>query len=263
MKRLVFALALSASVIGSTALAADIAAPALVPPPIYVSSPLVYDWTGFYIGGNLGLGWNSGSFADPFGNTFSPNTGTQFLGGGQVGLNYQFNNGVLVGAEADFDWLANSSNSASTITLMGPSGASTGGNTASVTVNNRSLTTITGRVGWAWDRVLLYGKGGGAWVGANNPTVTINGAPATISTSNNNWGWTAGLGAEWAFWGNWSARVEYDFVGLSQTFTLLTPVPPVGSGTATIPAGDQFAANNRNIQMVNVGINYKFGPWWW
>ena len=128
MKWLVFALALSASVVGSAAQAADIPAPALVPPPIYVSSPLVSNWTGFYIGGNLGIGWNSGGFADPFGNTFSPNTGTDFLGGGQVGLNYQFNNGVLVGAEADFDWLANSTNSTNTITLMGPSGASTGGN---------------------------------------------------------------------------------------------------------------------------------------
>ena len=129
-----------------------------------------------------------------------------------------------------------------------------------MTVNNRWLTTVTGRFGWAWDRVLLYGKGGGAWVGSNNPTLTINGAPVAILTSNSNGGWTAGLGAEWAFWGNWSARIEYDFVGLNnQSFIIPT------SGRKASPAGDQFNGNNRNIQMVNVGINYKFwqfGPWW-
>jgi opacity protein-like surface antigen len=74
------------------------------------------------------------------------------------------------------------------------------------------------------------------------------------STSNSNSGWTAGLRAEWAFWGNWSARIEYDFIGLTnQTFVIPTSV-------RGLPAGDQFTGNNRNIQMVNVGINYKFGP---
>jgi opacity protein-like surface antigen len=70
-----------------------------------------------------------------------------------------------------------------------------------------------------------------------------------------NSGWTAGFGVEWAFWSNWSARIEYDFVGLnSRTFSLASP-------TGGLPAGDQFTSNNRNIQLANVGINYKFGPW--
>ena len=117
MKRLAFALAFSVSV-GSFAVAADLPTVAPVPPPVYLPSPpLIYNWTGFYIGGNLGAGWNGGSFSDPIGNSFSPNTSAQFLGGGQVGLNYQFNNGVLVGVEADFDWLANTSNS-NTIALV-------------------------------------------------------------------------------------------------------------------------------------------------
>jgi outer membrane immunogenic protein len=256
MKRLVFALALSASV-GSAAVAADLPAVAPVPPPVYVPSPpLIYNWTGFYIGGNLGVGWNGGNFSDSVGNSFTPNTSAQFLGGGQVGLNYQFNNGVLVGVEADFDWLANNTNSNTIGLVNNLNTPAPTGSTASATVNNRWLTTLTGRFGWAWDRVLLYGKGGGAWVGSTNPTLAINGAPVAISTNNSNWGWTAGLGAEWAFWGNWSARIEYDFVGLNnQSFVL-----PASVGG--LPAGDQFASNNRNIQMVNVGVNYKFGPWW-
>ena len=259
MKRLVFALGFSAS-IGSLAVAADLPTVAPIPPPVYLPAPpLIYNWTGFYIGGNLGGGWNGGSFSDPIGNSFSPNTRAQFLGGGQVGLNYQFNNGVLVGVEADFDSLANTANTnaiglVNTLNTPGPTGS-----TASVTVNNRWLTTVTGRLGWAWDRVLLYGKGGGAWVGSNNPTLTINGAAVAILTNNSNAGWTAGLGAEWAFWGNWSARIEYDFVGLNnQSFIIPTSV-------GGLPAGDQFNGNNRNIQMLNVGVNYKFwqfGPWW-
>jgi outer membrane immunogenic protein len=218
-------------------------------PPIYVPTPSpAYNWTGLHIGGNIGFGWNAGSFSDPLGNTLTPTTSSKFLGGGQVGFNYQFWRGVLIGADADFDWLPNESNLNSTSLLTG--------STVSFTVNNRWLTTATGRFGYAWDRVLVYGKGGGAWVGLNNPTVTINGVPVAVSSSYGNSGWTAGLGVEWAFWGNWSARIEYDFVGLSsQTFTF-----PVSAGT--LPAGDQFSGNNRNIQLVNVATNYKFDPWW-
>jgi opacity protein-like surface antigen len=58
------------------------------------------------------------------------------------------------------------------------------------------------------------------------------------------------------FCSNWSTRIEYDFVGLrSQTFTF-----PVSVGG--LPAGDQFSGSNRNIQLVNVGTNYKFDPGW-
>ena len=216
-------------------------------PPVYVAPAPVYKWTGLYFGGNLGFGWNSGSFSDPLGNTLTATTSGKFLGGGQLGLNCQFWRGILIGAEADFDWLPNSNNINGTASLVG-------GGTASVAVNNRWLTTVTGRFGYVWDRVLLYGKGGGAWVGSTNPTATINGRPVAVSSSYGNQGWTAGLGVEWAFWGNWSARIEYDFVGLnSQTFGF-----PVSAGG--LP--EQFSGNNRNIQLVNVGTNYKFDPLW-
>jgi outer membrane immunogenic protein len=161
--------------------------------------------------------------------------------------------GVVIGAEADFDWLANTNNTSNAVALVNPPGLPTG-STISVTANNRWLTTVTGRIGYAWDRVLVYGKGGGAWVGSSDSTVTIDGLPVTLSTSNSNSGWTAGAGVEWAFRRNWSARIEYDFVGLnSRTFTLANSI-------GGLPAGDQFTSSNRNIQLVNVGINYKFAP---
>jgi opacity protein-like surface antigen len=96
------------------------------------------------------------------------------------------------------------------------------GNTATATFNSRWLTTATGKLGYAWDRVLVYGKGGGAWVGADNPNLTVNGLGTTLTSSTTtNFGWTAGVGVEWAFAGNWSARIEYDFIGLqNQSITV-------------------------------------------
>ena len=79
MKRMVLAFALTIGA-ASAALAADLPAP----PPVYKELPAVYNWTGFYIGGNLGAGWNGGSFSDPIGNTLSLKSTTLFLGGGQV-----------------------------------------------------------------------------------------------------------------------------------------------------------------------------------
>ena len=104
---------------------------------------------------------------------------------------------------------------------------------------------------------MVYAKGGGAWVGSSNPRLpSRRGTFRHSCTSTSNWGWTVGAGAEYAFYGGWSARIEYDYVGLTnQTFT----VP----ATAAVLANDQFTFNNRNIQMVTAGINYKFGGWGW
>jgi outer membrane immunogenic protein len=249
MKRLVSALVLSV-VGGSAALAADIPPPPPPPraPAAYIPVAPPYNWSGLYIGGNLGVGWNSaGSISDTFGSTFSTNNNTQFLGGGQIGVNYEFWGGVVVGAEAMFDWLPNTTN---TITVTNPISG-----TASATINNRWLSTATGKLGYAWDRVLLYGKGGGAWVGTNSPSITVNGLPASFnSTSSNNFGWTAGLGVEWAFFNNWSARAEWDYVRLqNQSFTV-AGIPTPGSF-----AGDVISINNRSINMFTAGVNYKFG----
>jgi outer membrane immunogenic protein len=248
MKR-IYVAALLCGVAGGQALAADLPPP-MAPPPrapaVYVpiASP-VYNWTGFYIGGNVGAGWGQGSFTDPTGNTFSGDNAARFLGGGQVGFNYQFMGGVVIGAEADFDWRPNSNNTQTITLLPGGPGA---GNVASVTVNNQWLTTFTGRLGYAWDRVLVYGKGGGAWVGSSNPTIAIAGVTNTFGTSSSNFGWTIGAGLEYAVWGTWSVRAEYDYIGLS-------------SETLTVPGGrDVFTGSGtRNIQMVNLGVNYKFG----
>jgi opacity protein-like surface antigen len=117
MKRILIASAVALAA-GGQALAADLPPPAPMPraPATYV--PIVappYNWTGFYIGGNLGGAFTNGNFnTNIAGATVTTTSSTSFIGGGQVGANYQFWGGVVIGAEAMFDWLPNTKN---TITL--------------------------------------------------------------------------------------------------------------------------------------------------
>lgn len=244
------ALALSAPL---TAFAADlpapppppVRAPAFVPPP----PPI---WSGIYIGGNLGAAWNHGNISDSSGLfTWGTNNKTTFVGGGQIGANYQISN-VVLGVEGDFDWFANSNNSGGGTAI----GTATGLSIVQGSNNGRWLTTVTGRAGIVgWDHFLFYGKGGGAWVGSNNLTLTnlSSGGSVSIGNGKTNTGWTAGAGMEWMFAPSWTARVEYDYVGLSNK-SLTVAVPTSGGGVVA----DTFSTNNRNIQMVTVGINYLF-----
>ena len=205
---LIFALCFGATF----AFAADLPAAAPIPSPAYL--PPVYNWTGFYIGGNMGAGWSglsAGNFSDTLGSSFTAPTNTQFVGGAQVGANYQFWGGVVIGAEAMFDWLTVSHNNP--VTATDPT------NTVAVNLgvaDARWLSTATGKVGYAWDRVLLYAKGGGAWVATTSPSISVGGVPASFSgvSSTTASTWTAGFGLEWAFSGNWSARAEYDYIAL-------------------------------------------------
>ena len=254
MKRIIVTGMLS-FVAAGYALAADLP-PAPPPPPrapsVYVPvAPPPFSWTGFYIGGNFGGQWASqGNITDSLDPGISFNAGRasngSFLGGGQVGANYQFN-AFVVGVEGDFEWAANHNNNGNGVVVPSI------GQTIQVTSNNRWLTTLTGRFGFAADRLLFYGKAGGAWVGNSNFTVTNATTGFAIATSNgsSNTGWTAGAGVEWAFAENWSTKLEYDYVGLSNnSYT----VP----ATSSILPNDVFTASNHNIQMLTVGVNVIF-----
>jgi outer membrane immunogenic protein len=160
MKRLAFAAALS--ICASTALAADFPPYAAPPPPgpapYYVPPPVVppYSWGGFYVGGNLGAGWSGvGTFSDSAGSAFSSTTSSTFVGGGQFGLNYEFYSGVVIGAEVMFDWAPNTQN---TLNISNPVPAPLG-SSATATINSRWLTTVTGKLGYAWDRVACLWQG--------------------------------------------------------------------------------------------------------
>jgi outer membrane immunogenic protein len=206
--------------------------PAAVAPVVY--APPVYNWSGFYVGGNLGAGFASSSWSDPFtgaNNTFSKDG---FIGGGQIGANWQINVLVL-GIEGDFDW-----------TGLKGSGHDSLANT--INTDTQWTSTVTGRIGAAFDRLLVYGKGGVAFAHDNDSLNDTSGN--TASTSLTRTGWTAGAGLEYAFAPNWTAKIEYDYLGFgNQTLNLPTPALPTYSTNASL-----------NVQEVKAGINFKFGP---
>jgi outer membrane immunogenic protein len=234
MKKLLLVGAALTALFGGSALAADLRRPAYTPPP---PPPPVYNWTGFYIGGNLGGAWSRGSVEDSLFGLSASASRDGFIGGGQLGFNYQFSN-IVLGVEWDFDWTSLDATGSGRSTPIGFLQAS---------AETRWVSTLAARFGVAaWNSALLYGKAGVGWVD-NSATVTNLTTGASISASNRNSGWLVGAGVEWALAGNWSAKLEYDFLHLdSLTF---------GPGPFL---GDTFTTN-REIQMLKVGLNYRFG----
>jgi outer membrane immunogenic protein len=206
-------------------------APAPVAPVAY--APPVYNWSGFYIGGNVGGGFADSRWSDPF--TGATNTFNKdgFIGGGQIGANWQFN-WLVLGVEGDFDW-----------TGLKASGTDSVGDT--INTNTQWTSTATGRVGAAFDRLLVYGKGGVAFAHDNS---SMNDGFNTATTSFMRTGWTGGAGLEYALSQNWTAKLEYDYLGFgSESLNLATPARTPYTTSASL-----------DVQEVKVGINYKFGP---
>ena len=209
--------------------------------------PVLFSWTGFYLGANLGGGWAQRNITDAFnGLTFSRTSDAAFIGGGQGGFNYQINSFVM-GVEGDFDFAArnNRSNLGVVIPALG-----------TIQVSSNSillLATVAARFGLAFDHLLLYGKAGGGWIGNNNYTITnlTTGAAVTDTNSRSNSGLLAGVGIEYVFGNNVTAKLEYDYLSLSN-HTFVVPV------RSAFLAGDTFTDHSRNIQMIKVGLNYLF-----
>ena len=169
------------------------------PPP-----PPPFSWNGFYIGGDLGGVWANGNVTDNLFGLSASASRSGFIGGGEVGYNYQVNN-VVFGIEGNFDWTSlSATGNGAVIPAVGALQAS---------ANTNWVTTVAGRLGIAADRALFYVKGGGGWVG-NSASITNLTTGASISASNTNSGWLIGGGVEWAFASNWSAKIEYDYLGL-------------------------------------------------
>ena len=219
------------------ALAADLPPPGLPAPP----PPMIHNWTGFYVGINAGYGSGSSNWTDgPLGSTGSfPTSG--FLAGGTAGANYQIGQYVF-SIEGDGDWT----------NLRGSSGSTCGAIAAvvppPVTCQTQSewLATVRGRVGYAFDRILLYGTAGAAF---GNIQTGLN--PPSTFDSTIEAGWTVGAGLEVAFAPNWTAKVEYLFVDLPNASC--TTVGNCGGAAGSI------VSFNENI--VRAGVNFKFGPW--
>lgn len=221
--------------IGSAA-AADLPRPTAPVAPVAYAPAAIYDWTGFYIGAQLGAGFAGAAWSDPFtgaNNTF--NTGAGFLGGGQVGANYQLNRLVL-GVEGDFSWTGQG--------LKG-NGSDSIGDTINTDANWTS--TITGRIGAAFDRLLIYGKGGVAFAQDQSSLTDLAGNAA--GTTFVRTGWTIGAGLEYGISKNWSAKIEYDYLNFGpQALSFSTPLQPAYATSASL-----------KVQEIKAGLNFRFG----
>ena len=233
-------LALGTAVAG----AADLAGMPSLPPPT-----LVLNWTGVYLGINVGAGWARNNWTDTvlFTNFNNGNNGA-FIGGAQIGGNYQIGS-FVIGGEWDFDWAGTHTGNGILIPGVG---------TIAIRDNSRWITTVAARFGYAVNEWLFYGKLGGGWAGNNGLSVANFTTGVTLdctaltgfsSCGNSSGGWLVGAGAEWAFAPHWSLKFEYDYLGLgNRSFTV-----PV---TAPFFAGDTFTSGSRNVQMVKIGVNY-------
>jgi outer membrane immunogenic protein len=267
MKKFVFAgIAVGALVAATSVQAADLplkAAPAAVPAP-------GYDWSGLYIGGHIGGGWATNDLSDPSIGLIATFLGlppvqtvdsSGILGGVQAGWNYQIGRLVL-GSELDFSWAdVNGTNTLSFAPVGFPPGS---GFTRALTANTNWMGTSTVRLGYAHDRVMLYSKAGVAFAHTNYTSVWNTfgpGAPGVLFSGTGDKtqvGWTVGFGAEWAFWNNWSAKLEYDFMDFgSKTVTVNGAIAP---GTPGATAASFGLVNEQTIQEVKFGINYKIMP---
>lgn len=212
------------------ALAADLPArPYTKAPPPVTPPQIVYNWTGFYIGGHLGGAFGSGS-------SLGGSDG-RFMGGVQGGADYQFANNWVIGIEAQYSWLTNSNSS-----VAFPGGSI-------VTGNDRGIGSVTGRLGYAWGPTLLYAKGGYAFRDNKLGVTDATGVPlAFATTGNRDDGYTVGAGLEYMFAPNWSAKVEYQYYNFGKT-TFAAGSPPDIVG----------ASFHNDEHTVKAGLNYRFG----
>ena len=196
--------------------------------PAYKAASVVapaFNWTGFYLGLNGGFAFGAGD-GDGGG-----------IFGGTIGYNYQApGSWIVFGIEGDAGW----TNYGNSIT------ATSGALTVTASAEAQAVATLRGRIGAAFDRSLVYVTGGGAWL-RNEVSVSATAGGFTVgaSDSQNHFGYAVGAGIEHAFAPNWSAKLEYIYLGL-------------GSETYFSSIGGGIASGELNAHTIKAGINYRF-----
>ena len=258
MKKLLLVATIAVAFGGAPVFAADMPAR-----PIYKAAAApapMSDWTGFYVGANIGYGWGTAHWSDlvaPEGNLpgeFVRHNTNGVLGGLQWGYNRQIGQWVF-GFASDFDWSA----------IKGSSVCLGNANDYQATCGTKAnwITTSTFRVGWAMGQFLPYVKGG--WALARNEfnvtNIGQNGSGCCgpqadyLPTKSYRSGWTVGGGMEYAFDRNWSAFVEYDYMDFGSNQEGFTPSVPNFITT-------NFSANiNSTVSVVKGGVNFRLGDW--
>jgi outer membrane immunogenic protein len=203
----------------------------------------IYNWTGCHVGLHIGGGWGTAKWTDPAPDPgqLTTDEGTDslsgMLGGGQIGCDYQTGTWVF-GIEADASWASLSGEHPNPIFVPDVLHTKVDG-----------LGTVSGRLGYAIDKALIYAKGGAAWSHNKYPVSAPNtGTFATATESR--WGWTVGAGLEYGLTPNWSVKLEYDFLDFGTERVRLD--------CPTCSAGFFEKDIDQNIHAVKLGANYKF-----
>jgi outer membrane immunogenic protein len=251
-KRLFMASVGAIALTGSAALAAE---PLPLPPP-----PPIFTWTGVYVGAQIGYAWGTGNFNDtgfdPITRTFISgtlaNNPNGVIGGAHLGYQFQFDESVLginplvLGIEGSVDGTSLTNTAMVTFPVAFQGGTLTAQTSADV------QGSIRGKIGIAWDRLLIYGTGGVAFGGFSTDFVLVDTRfPifATANTSSTRVGWTAGGGIQYAVVNNWWVFAEYRFTDFGSIRDILFG----------LPAGAFFNGSRRLEQNeVQVGFSYRF-----
>lgn len=224
--------------LGQMALAVDLSqkpiynAPVMPPPP-------VYSWTGCYIGANIGGAFGHGSVTENITGAQVSANNSGFTGGGQIGCDYEFSNGFVIGARNMFNGMTNSKSKTFPVGAFG-------GGTAVANFNNNWFDTLTARLGYAVrPDILLYFQGGAAWADMNT-NVTYN--STQFNSSGIRSAWTIGGGVEWMFAPHWSTFLEYNYMDFGSKNINVT-----GTGATIYPV-----ALKGYEQTVLAGVNWRF-----
>ena len=259
MKRIFLTTVATAAITAtSAAIAADLPRPGPAGPPGFIPPPM-FSWTGCYLGASVGLGQSHTQWQDvtPDGNidmfTTSNRTahtnGGGGVFGGQLGCDWQVSNNWVLGLQG---------------TVHGADINSTQQNQLnfpwSLTNNVDWYSTLTGRVGWAMNNFLIYGKGGFAW--ADSRMEVQNSGVTIFNGSTTRTGWTIGTGVEWGFAPNWSAFAEFNYLSFGNTTNSLVNNVVMMNGEAFGGANAPFAFNTKmQMETFMVGLNYRFRGW--
>ena len=233
------------------------------------------------MGGHVGGAWNTATVDDHYdyvGDPLSSNNlnGGGIIGGGQIGYNFQWGN-IVFGPEADLGYLGLSGSRWAALTPSPDCLAHYPGDMCGLNANYSTsgglYGDITGRLGYAVDRVLFYAKGGAAfldvdikanYVGQNcstarncylHPNAPVNASTFNFEQSDTLWGWTAGAGVEYALSQEWSVKVEYqhfDFGSTSFRHDGAFDIP--GTPWRSTLKGE--AEISQTVDAVKVGVNF-------
>lgn len=234
MKRILLATVALTALASGSAFAADLPQRPVYKAPVVVAAPAP-TWTGCYVGGNVGAGWGRGEITDTNTGAGVSGTNSGFVGGAQIGCDYQLGGGFVIGARDMFD--GSSLNSGSTFAA---------GNFVNGTANSKTtwINTLTGRIGYAVvPNTLVYFQAGGAWTRTTQSV--YNAAGVRLGEfANNKGGYVVGGGAEYMFAPNWSTFFEYNYLNFGTSS---------GTTTTGIPV-----SLRHDTQTILLGVNYRF-----